>query len=268
MQYGCQTYPWKMSLDKFAGEMPHIVQSAARAGFAGLEAEICMLGGWFDRPQAFAALLTEHGMTFAALVLHQDWAHAQETDEERALTQKAIAFAGCFPHAKIMLSHHAKEERGEGSALAQRRKHLFRCMNSVAARAGEAGIVTCFHPNSGRFSLFRTAEDYEALFELLEKSDVGYAPDIGHIVNGGMDALAVLRQSRGKIRHVHFKDRARQNEWAVMGEGSIDYPAVLRYLAETDYGGWVMVEDESSRAQEDPDAVVQADGAYMAAHRV
>lgn len=267
IQYGCQTYPWKMNIEKFAGDMPHIVATTAAAGFTGLEAEICMLGDYFDRPDDFAALLHQHGIGFAALVLHQPWEHTEETEEERALTKKAIAFVSRFPRAKLMVSHHAKAERGEGGVLAAKRDCLIRCMSSVADRAAEAGVVTCFHPNSGRFSLFRTAEDYKVMFEMLEKTDIGYAPDIGHIVNGGMDAMQVLRESRSKIRHVHFKDRIAQNEWAVMGEGTIDYPAIIRYLADTEYGGWIMVEDESPKAAADSDAVVMADGAYIAAQK-
>lgn len=255
-------------MEKFVGQVPHIAATTAAAGFEGLEAEICMLGDYFDRPEEVAALLEENHIRFAALVLHQPWANPEETEEERALTQKAIDFVSRFPRAKLMVSHHAGAARGEGDVLAARRTNLIRCMSSVADRAAEAGVVTCFHPNSGRFSLFRTAEDYKVMFDMLEKTDIGYAPDIGHIVNGGMDALTVLRESRSKIRHVHFKDRAAQNEWAVMGEGKIDYPAIIRYLADTGYGGWIMVEDESPKAEKDSDAVVRADGAYIAAHRL
>jgi len=76
----------------------------------------------------------------------------------------------------------------------------------------------------------------------------------------------VLRSARSLIRHVHFKDRIAHNEWAVMGEGEIDYPSVINYLEETRYGGWIIVEDESPLASTDPDSVVRKDGAYMQSH--
>ena len=41
-QSGRQTYPWKMNQEAYAGQMPHIIETAAAAGFQGLEAEICM----------------------------------------------------------------------------------------------------------------------------------------------------------------------------------------------------------------------------------
>ena len=60
-----------------------------------------------------------------------------------------------------------------------------------------------------------------------------------------------------------FKDRKADGSWAVMGEGEIDYPGIVRYLEETRYGGWIMVEDESPLAGEDSDGVVMMDGEYM-----
>lgn len=266
--YGCQTYPWKMNQQRYAGDLPHIAQVAAKAGFTGLEAEICMLGGYFEEPERTKAVLNENGLDLAALVLHQDWPGPKETDEEAALSERAIDFLSGFPKAKLMVSHHAApgDRTDDAAALKRRRENLLACMDSVANRAAERGIVTAFHPNSSVNSLFRVRQDYEILFDMLSQSSVGYAPDIGHIVNGGMDAMKVLRSARSLIRHVHFKDRIAHNEWAVMGEGEIDYPSVINYLEETRYGGWIIVEDESPLASTDPDSVVRKDGAYMQSH--
>lgn len=174
ISYGCQTYPWKMNMEKFAGDVPHMAQVAAEAGFAGLEAEICMLGEYFDRPEEVREILDKNGLELAAVVLHQKWEQEKETDEEEALTKKTIEFVRHFPWAKIMVSHHAgAQPRGEGEALKKRRENLLSCMDSVAVRAAEAGIVTCYHPNSAKNSLFRNAEDYQVLFDMLEKTSVG-----------------------------------------------------------------------------------------------
>ncbi len=265
IRYGCQTYPWKMNEKRFAGDLPHIARVTAEAGFEGLEAEIVMLGGFFDSPARTKEILDENGLALAALVLHQDWAHPQETEEERALSDRAIAFLGCFPRAKLMVSHHALpgDRADDPGVLTIRRNYLMNCMASVANRAAERGIVTAFHPNSSVNSLFRTRADYDVLFPMLERTAVGFIPDIGHIANGGMEPLEILKESRSLIRHVHFKDRLGPNTWAVMGEGTIDYPAIVRYLEETGYGGWIMVEDESPEAAADSDGVVLRDGAYM-----
>ena len=262
LRFGCQTYPWKMG--GHSGEVLRMLETAEKAGFQSLEAEIDMLGTYFEEPEALEELLEKNHMKFAALVLHQDWEGSGQTEDEKALSKKAIEFVKHFPFAKIMLSHHAgNTPRGEGGVLERRRKNLIACMEEVAVQAAEEGIVCCFHPNSAANSLFRTAEDYEEMFRLLETTTIGWAPDAGHIENGGMRALEQMKKHRNLIRHVHFKDRISQDEWAVMGEGTIDYPEIIKFLAETDYHGWIMVEDESPRAAEDSDAVVALDGAYM-----
>ena len=66
------------------------------------------------------------------------------------------------------------------------------------------------------------------MFELIQPTAIGWAQDVGHIENGGMSAIEQMKAHRDLIRHVHFKDRIAQNEWAVMGEGKIDYPAIIR----------------------------------------
>ena len=251
---------------KYAGEVPHMLDVASSAGFGGLEAEIDMLGGWFKRPQELKELLDEKQMSLAALVLHQDWEGPVQSEEERELSLEAISFLKHFPFAKLMMSHHAgNAPRGEGEILCRRRNNLVSCMQEVAVTAAEAGIVSCFHPNSARNSLFVSAEDYEVLFDLLKGTAIGWAPDVGHIVNGGIDALKLMKEHRQMIRHVHFKDRRLDGTWTVMGEGDIDYPAILQFLAQSGYQGWIMVEDEGAMAADDSDAVVRLDGAYMCA---
>ncbi len=269
IKYGCQTYPWKMAQGKYEGNLPHIVQTAAKAGFEGLEAELVMMGSWLDDPEKSQKVFEENGIELTALVFHQSCKAKRLDEQESTLLDKVLEFLTAFPHSRLMVSHQANPgERSENrEILRNNRENLMSCLDEIADRAGEYGIVAAFHPNSSVKSLFRTRDDYLLMFEMLAKTDMGYAPDIGHIVNGGMDPMEILQLGRNKIRHVHFKDYYRENEWAVMGEGCIDYPKVVRYLEETNYKGWIMVEDESTRAVDDPDGVVIADGAYVAGFR-
>ena len=62
---------------------------------------------------------------------------------------------------------------------------------------------------------------------------------------------------------IHFKDIDSNHEFAVMGEGIADFKAIVDFLKETDYQGWIMTEDESPEAVIDSDRIVLADGKYM-----
>ena len=48
-----------------------------------------------------------------------------------------------------------------------------------------------------------------------------------------------------------------------MGDGSIDFEGVTRFLIDTGYDGWLIVEDESAEAEIDPDGVTTTDGVYL-----
>ena len=260
MKFGCQTYSWQMSYDTYAGNLPHIMQIMHRAGFTGIEAEVCMMGRWYEDPVGFSALLEEHRLQYAALALPLDWRHAKETDEEYAQAQQAIAFLKHFPGTILLLCHLPGHDRAD---LSERQANQVACLSAITARAKDAGIVTAFHPNSSFGSAFRTAEDYAYLLEMLEKYGIGYCPDAGHIAHGGMDPVQVIREALPLVRHVHFKDMDENGIWRSMGCGKIDFPAIVSDLSTANYSGWVMVEEESADAVTDPDGVTQHNGQYF-----
>lgn len=147
--------------------------------------------------------------------------------------------------------------------LYEKQVNQLKCISSIAQRAAEAGVVTVFHPNSGENSIFRYESDYHIMFDTLYSKGIGYAPDAGHMLNGGIDPLKVIKEHRDIVQHVHFKDMTPDHVWATMGEGIGDFKSIVNFLADTGYQGWIMTEDESPDAEQDSDGVVLADGAYM-----
>lgn len=266
IKYGSQTYPWQMNIEKYHGQVPHMADILLQAGFTGMEAEICMLEDYYTDWQKLKALLDEKNVTFAALAFHEDWLGYGETDEERAKADEAIEFLKHFPTAKLMLGHVAADPIRERN-LYEKQKNQLKCISDIAQRAAEEGVVTVFHPNSGDNSIFRYENDYHIMFDTLYTKGIGYAPDAGHMANGGIDPLKVIKEHRDIVQHVHFKDMTPDHVWATMGTGVIDFKSIVDFLKETNYQGWIMTEDESPDAEADSDGVVLADGKYMASIR-
>ena len=262
--YGSQTYPWQMNVEKFGGQVPHMVKVLKEAGFTGIEAEIVMLGDYYLDWQKLKDVLDREGIVLAALAVHEDWLHEQETDEGRERLDYAIEFLTHFPAAKLMLAHVAADPVREHN-LYEKQINQLNCLGDIARRARERGIVPVFHPNSGENSIFRYASDYHIMFDGLFEAGIGYAPDVGHMANGGIDPLKVIMENRELVQHVHFKDMTADHTWATMGTGIIDFESIVRFLEQTDYRGWIMTEDESPDAVADSDGVVLADGKYMMA---
>jgi inosose dehydratase len=260
IKFGCQTYTWQMSYEKYSDSLVEILDSIQAAGFSGVEAEVCMLGGFYDDHGLLKEALLARGLELAALTLALPWLNPEETEEEKAEADRLIAYLGHFPEARLILVQHPGTDR---SNLAQRQNHTLNCVNAVAKRANAQGMICAYHPNSPSGSVFRTAEDYAVMFAGLDERYVGYCPDSGHIANGDMDAPALFREKGSLIRHVHFKDISADKQWRTMGEGVLDHPGIVEYLQEIGYDGWIMVEEESEMAEKEPDRATMLNGKYV-----
>jgi inosose dehydratase len=100
----------------------------------------------------------------------------------------------------------------------------------------------------------------------LDSNVIGWTPDVGHIINGGMDPLETMKQYRSLINHVHYKDWDGAPEFAVMGEGKVDFTAITTWLRDIGFEGWIVCEDEGHPAVDDPDRVTLQDGAWVKTH--
>jgi len=134
--------------------------------------------------------------------------------------------------------------------------------NHVARRVmDEAGIRTVVHQHIG--TLVETEAEARRLFEMTDPSVLGLCLDTGHWTFGaGGDPVAAVREFRDRVWHVHFKDAdpalmaaSREHGWdgpesvghgvfCELGKGCVDFPGMLKALADIEYGGWVVVEQD------------------------
>ncbi len=259
IRFGCQLYTWQMSGERFRGRLDHIARIVRQAGFAGIEPELGMLGAYTD-PARLHDLLAAEGLELGALTLVADWRQACESAQERADAETALTILAQFPGALLVLCQMPGADRRE---LRQRQENTLACLDAVAQRAAERGIVSAFHPNSPAGSVFRSPEDYRLLLPELARRGLGFAPDSGHLYKGGLDPGAVVADARDLVRHVHFKDLDRSGAWVGMGAGRSDFPGLVRQLSHQGYRGWIMVEEESPAAADDPDQATQQNGTYV-----
>lgn len=260
LKFGCQTYTWQMSYDQYVGRIPHILDVIRQAGFCGFEPQVKMLGEYNHHPDLLREELTRRNLTLGAVCLTQAWLRPELSEAERVEAHSVIKYLKAFSGAKLVLGQVPGKNRAN---LEQRQKSALAGMNEVARMAYDQGITCAFHPNSPSGSIFRCEEDYKVLLGGLDSTYCGYAPDTGHIANSGMDPVEIFNTYRPLIRHIHFKDITTQGDWTVMGKGVIDHLAIVRMLRDTGYDGWIMVEEESKRAESKPDEVTLENGQYV-----
>jgi len=260
IHFGAQTYAWYMSYDHYAGKIGHILDVCKKAGFSGLEIETSMLKDYFENGIALKALFDERDMQLAALGVPINWKVAPQYEIDR-IVDKSIALGDVFPG--LLLSWSIVPPSEPFPNLVEEQKLFLAYITHISAKAREKGLNVSFHTNSSQASLFHSQGEYDILYEWLCQNDIGFTPDAGHVAHEGMDVLKIFERFAPFVRHVHFKDMAASGEWAQMGEGCIDFKGIIRILRQSGYNGWIIVEEESSKALMDPDGSMLANAVYM-----
>ena len=75
--------------------------------------------------------------------------------------------------------------------------------------------------------------------------------------------MTIMKEYRSLINLVHYKDMYEDGRWAATGKGMIDFVGITQYLLDTNYEGWVIMEDECDDCITMPDEVTLQDGIYI-----
>ncbi len=140
-------------------------------------------------------------------------------------------------------------------------------LNEVGAHLRENGLRLAYHHHMG--TVVESESDIDRLMESTDET-VGLVLDSGHLAYAGADAEKLARKHANRLIHVHCKDvrGAVLNQvknadssfleavlagvFTVPGDGAVDFGRFANALAETDYGGWLVVEAEQDPAKAPP----------------
>jgi inosose dehydratase len=126
----------------------------------------------------------------------------------------------------------------------------------------ETGLQTVFHHHCAGY--VETPDEIARFLDMTDPDAIGLVLDTGHFAYGAghFDVVGGLRRYASRIRYVHLKDcsptvaaRAREEGWdyfealrhgvfCELGQGGVDFPAVLRWLFNSEYPGYVLVEQD------------------------
>lgn len=271
---------------ELAGDVPlDIILSEMRAaGYAGTE-----LGHAYPRTaDALARELSRHGLRLASGWHSTHLASrdvAKETDALRAhlallktLGARVAIVAECtrciHGGRDVALGFGADAQprltEAEWSRFIAGLRHL------CAVAAGEETRLV-YHHHMG--TVIQNEADLDRLLQAVP--ELYLVLDPGHLVFAGIDPVAITRRYASRIGHVHLKsarpaivEQARRQGWSfcravtegvftIPGDGTVDFPALFRILADADYRGWLVVE-----AEEDPVKVPALPKAKTARHYV
>ncbi len=135
-------------------------------------------------------------------------------------------------------------------------KSLADRMNALGKIAQNNGLQLGYHPH------FNTlGETREGMGRILDATDPKYVKliaDVAHMTLGGADPAEVIRTYHQRLIFCHFKDlrqdiaeQARHNRDSVrkskyhfceIGQGVVNFPAILNALRAVNFRGWIIVE--------------------------
>ncbi len=240
----------------------------ASAGYGGVD-----LGpvGYLGTGKALAARLSHRGLTLAGGYLELPFSEPERLGTELPKLEALLSIFDSAPGGpeppKPTLADAGSPTRSRfpGRAALDRSVGLddegweafAQGLGQVVAVCRRRGYEPTFHHH--------TATYVEAQWEierLLELSDVGLCLDTGHLLLGRGEPLAAIHQWSNRINHVHLKDARvstleeivaeaapveeiwRRRAFCALGEGDIDVVQVLDALADIDYSGWLVVEQD------------------------
>ena len=135
--------------------------------------------------------------------------------------------------------------------------HLLDGLAKVLEYAAERGVPVAFEPEPGM--LIDSMAGYAELVDRLDSPQLKLTLDIGHLHCQGETPVAdYIERWSDRLVNVHLEDmRSGIHEHLMFGDGEIDFPPVVRALAEIGYQGGLYVE-LSRHSHQAPSAVRRA----------
>jgi inosose dehydratase len=264
-------------------------------GYTGTE-----LGDWGFMPTEPAALRDELALrriamlgAFVPVALKDRGAHAPGEAEALKIARLLAAVAGPIkPFLVLADANGIDPERTRQAGRATPELGLTAAEWRVFARGAEriaravqdeTGLRTVFHHHCGGY--VETPDEIARLLELTDPALLGLVFDTGHYAYGAGDCSRVqegLERFADRIWYVHLKDchpeiatKARASGWdyfeavrqgvfCELGQGCVDFPAVIGWLRGRGYRGWVLVEQDVLPGMGTPRASAQRNRAYLA----
>jgi inosose dehydratase len=218
-------------------------------------------------PTALAAMLAVHELSFvgafAPLVLHEPDLSTTARYARETIDLLAAGGGQVLVVAAVQDPGWSEPRPLDDAGWRRFAEHAA----EVEALAAEHGLTFALHPHAG--TLIETADQVQ---RAIAETDVGWCLDTGHLIIGGTDPVQFARRHAERVTHVHLKDvddalaadvrsgrlslleATRRGLFLPLGRGAAGVAAVLEALDAHGYDGWLVLEQDTVIAADEPAA--------------
>lgn len=263
---------WNDDLEELSDDvsLEECLRQSRSAGFTGME-----MGRRFPSdpdvmlPILKAADVTLCGGWFSGTLVDEDMAANKARIQPMIDLFKAVD-APCIVYGEVGRS--IQGDRSKPLATKPKlsdaeMKDYARKLTSFGEWCAEQGMPLVYHHHMG--AVVETQPELDA-FMKNSGEGIPLLLDAGHLAFAGGDVLKAIDDHHARIRHVHVKDvrmpviealdRTKQSfldavalgAFTVPGDGSLDFEAIVRRLADHGYEGWFVVEAEQDPKKNPP----------------
>ena len=200
-------------------------------------------------------LFRKHGLDIACVYAFFDFSHS----EDMTHAEKIVTTLKKYEIKRLMGIAGFVYETDDISACTQR---MYKCMNRLSEMCGSAGITLCLEDFDDKTAVFSTADGLVGFMDNVAK--LGCAFDTGNFVYSGENALDAFERLKGKIVHLHCKDRSftpkkgeepkitlngQELYSSPVGYGEMPIEEIVKKLLKSGYNGYFAIEHFGSQNQ-------------------
>ncbi|MCS7253036.1 MAG: sugar phosphate isomerase/epimerase [Armatimonadota bacterium] len=229
--------------------LEELFRKAVEFGLSFVELHHCMLPS-YDRKMlnAVCGLLSQYGLGVSQLTCAPDFTHPDERFREnelehmKTMVEVARVLGASGVRVTVGCAH-------EGVSLQQgvewATRYILRLLDFAEPRGIKLGLENHYKDRLWKDVDFAFHPDvFLEVFHRLEDTPVGVNFDASNPLMVGEDPLRILREVKHKVWHMHASDRrVGEYQHTVVGEGDVNYDAIMSELSSIVYCGFISLED-------------------------
>ncbi len=205
------------------------IAGVAKLGYQGVE-----FAGYFKHSAAeIRKMLDDNGLQCAGSHVGIDTLIGDNL-------QETIEFNKTIGNSNLIVPGLPDKYRGTLAAW----KETAQTFNEVSAKVKPQGLRVGYHNHSSEFVSLEGEKPFHVFFEATNK-DVTVQLDIGHAVHAGEDPVDLMKRYAGRVRSVHVKEYSPAKKDALIGDGNVKWPEVLKTCETIAGTQWYIIEEES-----------------------